>query len=85
MVSVNATTWQSFKKWFMNQDTLPDLIALQEHKLIDRDAIKEASASLCRQGFSSVWGQAAKGPKKNPTAGVAVIAASKLGCKHIEI
>ena len=64
MVTINATTWQSFKKWFMHQDTLPNLIALQEHKLIDKEAINEASAFLNRQGFASVWGQGVKGPKK---------------------
>ena len=65
IVTINATTWQSFKKWLMHQDTLPDLIALQEHKLIDKEAINEASAFLNRQGFASVWGQGVKGPTKN--------------------
>ena len=69
----------------MAQDKLPDLIALQEHKLQAPEDINEASAFLARQGYASSWGPAVSGPSKHPSAGVAVIVANRLGCKPIEV
>ena len=67
----------------MAQEFLPELMALQEHKLHKQEDIDEASAFLARQGFASCWGPAVAGPNQHPSAGVAVIIASRLGCKPI--
>ena len=67
----------------MQQEFLPELIALQEHKLSKQEDIDEASAFLVRQGYSSHWGPAEMGPNKHPSAGVAVLISSRLGCKPV--
>ena len=79
--TANCTTGRSFRRWLESLDKLPDLIAIQEHKLMCQTDIDEASAYLNKKGFSSVWGQATKGPTSCPVGGVAIAAASRLGCK----
>ena len=81
MVTANTTTWLSFKRWFNSLEHLPELIAIQEHKLINQIDIDEASAFLLKAGFASVWGPACKGPKGFPVGGVAIVASLRLGCK----
>ena len=82
-LAVNATTWISFKKWLLPQQFLPDLIALQEHKLQTDNDIEEASAFMLKQGFASYLAKADLGPKGQPVAGVAVMVARKFGSKPV--
>ena len=82
MLTVNSTSWSSFRKWFMAQTDLPDLIAVQEHKLLSKAEVEEASAFVSKQGFASFWGPATKGPKGFPVGGVATLVNKKLGSKH---
>ena len=81
VATVNSTAWQPFKKWLLSQEALPDLIALQEHKLTAQEDIDEASAFLVKQGYGSYWERATTGPKGQPVGGVAVLIATKLGSK----
>ena len=84
VATVNSTSWQPFKKWWMAQQTLPDLIALQEHKLRSEADIQEASAYLKKQGYASYWSPATAGPKGLPAGGVAVVVSTRLGTKPCE-
>ena len=85
MVTANSTSWKSFKKRFESLDKLPDLIAIQEHKLLSDDDTTEANAYLLKAGFASVWGKATTGPKNCPIGGVAIAATLKLGCKPCKV
>ena len=67
----------------MSQQFLPDLIAVQEHKLKTDNDIAEASAFMLKQGYASYWAKADSGPKGQPIAGVAVMVATKFGSKPV--
>ena len=81
VATVNSTSWQPFKRWWSSQHFLPDMIALQEHKLRNKSDIEEASAFLLKQGYSSNWEQATTGPKGQPVGAVAAIVSTKFGSK----
>ena len=55
VLTVNSTSWPSFKRWWFSQDSLPHLVVLQEHKLRAQEDIDEASSFLLRQGYASYW------------------------------
>ena len=55
--TVNGTTWRSCKRWLESLVDLPDVIAIQEHKLNSQPDIEEASAYLDKMGYGSVWGK----------------------------
>ena len=81
VITINSTTWSSFRKWLLAQSDLPDLIAVQEHKLTSKADIEEASDFASKQGYASFWGAATKGPKGLPAGGVATLVNKKLGSK----
>ena len=85
VATVNSTSWIPFKKWWLSQEVLPHITALQEHKLRAQEDIDEASSFLVKQGFASYWETATVGPKGQAVGGAAVIVSAKLGSKPCSI
>ena len=69
-VTVNGTAWSTIKGILEN--LVAHIVMVQEHKLLDDEAIAEAQQWCLKHNWVCLFGQAAKGPKGKPAGGTAV-------------
>ena len=63
----------------------PQVIFVQEHKLLTQESIDDAAAYGLSMGYTSVWTPAVPGPGQGPAGGTAILAIPQLGLTRAKV